>query len=216
MVLQQGAGAFTLITMQQLLLVLEKKTSDVGDIWTRIFCQYMGQEPSISIDPGGAQRPCSVVFNLRKELTYVGGARDAAPTPAKFVWGVLKVRDPVRRWLRRRRWEAWRMCAGCRRSGWEESAVGAGAGRLGILSYPGGYLICLGFFLRSVAKNISVNCLALFSQFNLLRSQNGLVLAGHGSVNLSFDNCANAAAVRQRGSCSRSRRRESARVGVTR
>ncbi len=57
---------------------------------------------------------------------------------------------------------------------------------------------CLGFFLRSVAKNISVNCLALFSRFNCLRSQSGLVLAGHGSVNLSFDNCANAAAVRQR------------------
>ncbi len=138
--LQQGAGAFTLVIMQQLLLVLQKKMSDVGDIWTRIFCQYMGQEPSISIDPGGAQRPSSVVFNLRKELNYTGGARDAALTPAKFVLGVLNVRDQVRRWLRPRRGEAWRMCAECRRSGWEESAVRARAGRLGILSYPGGYL----------------------------------------------------------------------------
>jgi hypothetical protein len=30
--LQQGAGAFTLVIMQQLLLVLQKKMSDVGDI----------------------------------------------------------------------------------------------------------------------------------------------------------------------------------------
>jgi len=50
-----------------------------------------------AIDPGGAQRSCSVVFNLRTELNYAGGARDAALTPAKFVWGVLNVRDPVRR-----------------------------------------------------------------------------------------------------------------------
>ncbi|CAK9253682.1 unnamed protein product [Sphagnum jensenii] len=49
-----------------------------------------------AIDPGGAQRPCSVVFNLRTELNYAGGSRDAALTPAKFVWGVLNVRDPQR------------------------------------------------------------------------------------------------------------------------